>query len=53
MSHSGFLLDAGECLHFYWNIITRDTIGYSIIQGMAKRKAKISKERQVNTYVDL
>ena len=40
-------------MHFYWNIITGDTIRYSIIQGMAKRKAKVSKERQVNTYVEL
>lgn len=40
-------------MHFYWNKTTGDTVRYSIIQGMAKRKAKVSKERQVSTYVEL
>ena len=46
-------MDSGECSYFHWNTITRDTIRYSIIQGMAKHKARVSKERQVNTYVEL
>ena len=50
---NGFLLDPGDCLYFYWNITTGDTVRYSIIQGMAKRKANVSKERQVITYVEL
>ena len=49
--HQSGLLQMGCYTPEY--LITGDMTTYSIIRGVAKRKAEVSKERQINTYAEV